>query len=488
MYLGATCQDFRTVLVHDSIDGVQVTVSSSATQNTSVITIPGEHLPEECGPSYKTCNILTISSDTHLFVLFSVRKGIVIVDYNQTTLEFISHFVFKTLLPCNPTAIFLLSETSISYQLFTACISHSNGNSYFQYYEFRFGRTNITTASLRNSPISDRERIYDPDTLSEFVYARNQRGCYSADNVYVFDEGHMIRFLADVGRRGFIGAIQVCPELKHVSVEYYGDDNLLLVRCSNDTALTFDSCRGVVIAHYQSSESGLPYPCSDWNTVAVVKDGNLTFNTSGISEVDNTTNLTLPAGNIENAQCVGGNQTTIFVFTVSREITYAFSVSDNLLLEIVPLSCNSTECFRPIVLSAEGASVVGAYNYESSHFVVVNPTCTLNPVLLDLPVFRPNLAALFLGKTRHSCQCKPVTEASNTSPMTTETEQTPPTTVPSTEMSTTTDQATSDHTPTTPVIVDPNFEVDPLAARITSPVAAFVFVVAVVVAVVAVAT
>lgn len=486
MYLGATCQEFQAVLVHDLIDGVQVTMSSSATQNTSVITIPGKHLPEECGPSYKRCNVLTISSDTHLFGLFSVREGIVIVDYNQTTLEYISHFVFKTPLACNPTAIFLLSETSI-YQLFTACISHANGNSYFQYFQFRFGKTNITTASFRNSPISVRERIYDPDSLS-FVYTRNQRDCLSASNVYILDEGYVTRFLADVGQRRFIDPTRVCPELKHLSVEYHGD-NLLLVRCSNDTALTFDTCRGVVISHYQSSESGLPYPCSDWNTVAVVKDGNLTFNTSEISEVDNSTNLTLPAGNIENAQCVGGNQNTIFVFTVNREITYAYSVSDNLLLEIVPLSCNSTKCFKPIVLSAEGASIVGAYNYESSRFVVVNPTCTLNPVVLDLPVIRPDLAALFPGRTRHSCQCEPITEPSPiTSPVTTETEQTSPTTtVPSTESSATTDQASSDHTTTTPVVDDPIFAVDPLAASITSPVAVFVFVVVVVVALVAVA-
>lgn len=193
MYLGATCQEFQAVLVHDLIDGVQVTMSSSATQNTSVITIPGKHLPEECGPSYKRCNVLTISSDTHLFGLFSVREGIVIVDYNQTTLEYISHFVFKTPLTCNPTAIFLLSETSISYQLLTACISHANGNSYFQYFQFRFGRTDITTASFRNSPISRRERIYDLDSLSEFVYTRNQRDCLSASNVYVLDQGYVIQ-------------------------------------------------------------------------------------------------------------------------------------------------------------------------------------------------------------------------------------------------------------------------------------------------------
>ena len=488
MYLGATCQEFQVVLVHDSIDGVQVTMSSSATQNTSIITIPGEHLPEECGPSYKRCNVLTISSDTHLFVLFSVRKRIVIVDYNQITLEYISHFVFKTPLACNPTAIFLLSETNISYQLFTACISHFNGNSYFQYFAFGFGRTNITTVLFRNSPISDTERIYDPDSLS-FVYARNQRDCLSASNVYVLDEGYVTRFLADVGQRRFIDPTRVCPELKHLSFEYHGD-NLLLVRCSNETALTFDTCRGVVISHYQSSESGLPYPCSDWNTVAVVKDGNLTFNTSGISEVDNSTNLTLPAGNIENAQCVGGNQNTVFVFTVNREITYAFSVSDNLLLAIVLLSCNSTECFKPIVLSAEGASIVGAYNYESSRFVVVNPTCTLNPVVLDLPVVQPDLAALFPGRTRHSCQCEPVTEPSPiTSPVTTETEQTSPTTtVPSTESSATTGQANSDPKPTTPdVIILPGgkeeFGAGQLAASIASTVTVIVIAVVVAVAV-----
>jgi len=453
MYLGATCQEIRALLVHDSTDGVRVTMSSSIAQNTSFITIPGEHLPEECGRGHRRCNIVPISSDTHVFVLFSVERGIVIVDYNQTTLEYIGYFVLTTPVTCNPTAIFLTSETNIGYQLFTACISHFRGNSYFEYLEFRFGNTDITTASFRNVPISDREMIYDLDTLSEFVYARNQRDCLSANNVYVLDQGYVIAFLADVGHRQLnFPDPELCPE--QLSVEYHGND-LLLVHCLNDTSLTFDSCRGFVTARYQLSESGLPYPCSDWDTVAVVKDGNLTFNTSENSEVDNTTTLTLPAGAIENAQCVGGNQDTIFVFTVNRKTTYAFSASDNLLLEIVPLSCNSTECFKPIVHSTEGANIVGAYDYESSHFMVANPTCTSNPVILDLPVVRPDLAALFFGRTRHSCQCKTVTEPPSTSPMTTETEteQTSPTTVPSTEMPTTTDEATSDHTPTTPDIV-----------------------------------
>ena len=471
-------------MVYNSTDGIQVTVSSSVPQSTPVqpdITIAGEHLPTECGPNNKRCNIVPIPFGTHLFTLFSVRKGIAIVEYNQTTLEYVNYSVFKTSLDCTPTAIFF-SGPNKGYQLFTACVNLSNDNSYLQYIAFSFNSSEITTASFRYPPLSHREKIYDPDTLSEFVYARNQ-DCFSADNVYVLDEGYMIRFLADIGQRRFVDPIEVCPEPRHLSVEYYGD-NLLLVRCSNDSALTFDSCRGVVTARYQSSMSGLPYPCSYWDTVAVVKDGNLTFNTSTMSKVDNTTTLTLPTGAIENAQCVGGNQDTIFVFTVSRKTTYAFSASDNLLLEIVPLSCNSTECFKPIVLSTEGASIVGAYDYKSSRFLVVNLTCTLNPVILDLPVVQPDLAALFFGRTRHSCQCKPVTEPPSTSPMTaeTETEQTSPTTVPSTESSTTTDEATSDPAPTTPVIDNPDFGVDnfgagPLAATITLPVAVFVAVV-----------
>ena len=477
-------------MVYNSTDGIQVTVSSSVAQNTPVqpvVTIAREYLPKECGPNNKRCNIVTIPYGTHLFTSFSVRKGIAIVEYNQTTLEYVNYFVFKTPLDCTPTAIFFAGPNK-GYRLFTACVNLSIGNSYLQYVEFSFNFTNITTASFRYPPISRKERIYDPDSLS-FVYTRNQRDCLSASNVYVLDEGYVTRFLADVGQRRFVDPTRVCPELKHLSFEYHGD-NLLLVRCSNETALTFDTCRGVVISHYQLSESGLPYPCSDWNTVAVVKDGNLTFNTSGISEVDNSTNLTLPAGNIENAQCVGGNQNTVFVFTVNREITYAFSVLDNLLLEIVPLSCNSTECFKPIVFSAEGASIVGAYNYESSHFVVVNTTCTLNPVILDLPVVRPDLAALFPGRTRHSCQCEPVTEPSPiTSPVTTETEQTSPTTtVPSTESSATTDQASSGPKPTTlDVIVPPGgkeeFGAGQLAASITSPVTVIVIAVVVAVAV-----
>ena len=460
-------------------------MSSSVPQNTPVqpvITIAGEHLPTECGPNNKRCNIVPIPFGTHLFTLFSVRKGIAIVEYNQTTLEYVNYFVFKTSLDCTPTAIFF-SGPNKGYQLFTACVNFSNDNSYLQYIAFSFNSSDITTASFRYPPISRRERIYDPDTLSEFLYTRNQRNCFSADNVYVFDEGYMIRFLADIGQRRFVDPIEVCPEPRHLSVEYYGD-NLLLVRCSNDTAFTFDSCRGDVIARYQSSKSGLPYPCSDWDTVAVVKDGNLTFNTSTMSKVNNTTNLTLPAGNIENAQCVGDYQDTIFVFTVSRNTTYAFSASENLLLEIVPLSCNSTECFKPIVLSTGGTSIVGAYDYKSSRFMVINPTCTLNPVVLELPVVQPDLAALFFGRTRHPCQCNSVTEPPKASPMTTETEteQTSPTTVPSTESSTTTDEATSDPEPTTPVIDNPDLEVDnfgagPLAATITLPVAVFVAVV-----------
>jgi len=452
-YLDAVCQEIPVVLIHNSTDGVQVVVSSSIVTNSAVppadqaseqiTTISGEFLPDECGPSRKRCNVVVIPYHAQVFALFPVRKGIVIVEYSRTTLDCVRYSVRRTSENCSPTTVFF-TGTDRGYRLFTACVNLSGDNSHLKFLRFSFEGSNITMASFHGQ--SGTEMIYDPDTLSEFVYVRSQRGCMpSTDNVYVLDEGYVIRFLADETEWNFhVGIYLGCPSYQ--SVEYYGD-NLLLVRCTNETVLTYDTCRGQVISYYHASQSGLPYPCSNWDTVAVVKGGNLTFNTSATS---NITGITLPSGDVENAQCVNGGNSFLFVFTVDRTV-YIFSTLDEVLQGVVPRSCNSSMCLEPIVLTTESGTLVGAYGHELSHFIIVNVTCRMNPVVLKLPSFQPNLAAMFLGRRQYPCQCEssptlPTTMRQTLPVPTTMTEQPLPT---SAHTSTTEATLTSESTATT---------------------------------------
>ena len=409
------CQEIPVVLIHNSTDGVQVVVSSSIIMNSTVpradqanehiTTVSGEYLPEECGPSHKRCNVVAIPHYTQVFTLFPVRKGIVIVEYNRTTLDYVSYFILRTSEDCTPTSIFFTGPDN-GYRLFTACVNLSSAdNSYLRYLGFSFDGSDITTATFDEWYASAREKIYGPDTLSEFVYVRSQKGCPpSADNVYVLDDGYVIRFLADEDQWVFIDP-EDCGCSSYPSVEYFGD-NLLLVRSSNETVLTFDTCRGRVTSYYHASQSGLPYPCSDWDTVAVVRGGNLTFNTSTTSNVSSATSITLPSGGVDHAQCVNRGDHVLFVFTVDGTL-YSFSTLDDILLELVPRSCNSSVCFEPILLTTDSASIVGAYDHESSRFMVVNITCRVNPVVLKLPSMQPDLAAMFLGVRQYPCSCEP---------------------------------------------------------------------------------
>jgi len=375
-----------------------LTVPPADQASEQITTISGEFLPDECGPSTKRCNIVVIPYHAQVFALFPVRKGIVIVEYNRTTLDYVRYSVHRTSEDCTPTTLFFTGPDR-GYRLFTACVNLPGNNSHLKFLRFSFDGSDITVASFHHQ--SGTEMIYGPDTLSEFVYVRSQRGCMpSTDNVYVLDEGYVIRFLADETEWQFISPLPLgCSS--YLSVEYYGD-NLLLVHCTNETVLTYDTCRGKVISYYHASQSGLPYPCSNWDTVAVVKEGNLTFNTSATSNISSTT---LPSGDVENAQCFNGGDNYLFVFTVERAV-YTFSTLDEVLLEVVPCSCNSSVCLQPIVLTTGSGTLVAAYDHESSHFIIVNITCRMNPIVLKLPSFQPDLVAMFLGRRQYPCQCE----------------------------------------------------------------------------------
>ena len=158
-------------------------------------TISGEFLPDECGPSRKRCNVVVIPYHAQVFALFPVRKGIVVVEYNRTTLDYVRYSVHRTSEDCTPTTVFFTGPDS-GYRLFTACVNLSVGNSHLKFLKFGFEGSNITMAWFYRQ--SGTEVIYGPDTLSEFVYVRSQSWCTpSTDNVYVLDEGYVIWFLAD---------------------------------------------------------------------------------------------------------------------------------------------------------------------------------------------------------------------------------------------------------------------------------------------------
>jgi len=431
-----------------------LTVPPADQASEQITTISGEFLPDECGPSHKRCNVVVIPYYAQVFALFPVRKGIVIVEYNRTTLDYVRYSVHRTSEDCTPTTVFFAGPDS-GYRLFTACVNLSVGNSHLKFLKFGFEGSDITMASFHDQ--SGTEMIYGPDTLSEFVYVRSQSGCMpSTDNVYVLDEGYVIRFLADETEWQFISPVDLgCSS--YLSVEYYGD-NLLLVRCSNETVLTYDTCRGMVVSHFHASQSGLPYPCSNWSTTAVVKGSNLTFNTSATSNIISTTSITLPSGDVETAQCINGGDNFLFVFTVDRTV-YTFSTLDEVLLEVVPCSCNSSVCLEPIVLTTESGTLVGAYDHESSHFIIVDVTCRMNPVVLKLPSFQPDLAAMFLGTRQYPCQC----ESSPTLPTTTMRQMLPTTmteqSLPTSEQPTHHDSSSeSTHVSPPVVLTDPELQ------------------------------
>ena len=120
-----------------------------------------------------------------------------------------------------------------------------------------------------------------------------------------------------------------------------------------------------------------------------------------------------------------------------------FSTLDDVLQDVVPRSCNSSMCLEPIVLTTESGTLVGAYGHELSRFIIVNVTCRMNPVVLKLPSFQPELAAMFLGRRQYPCQC----ESSPTLPTTMR--QTLPTTMTEQPLPTSTYTSTTEATLTT---------------------------------------
>ena len=316
---------------------------------------------------------------------------------------------------CNPTNSFYAGRDG-GYRIFVACLdlqSRPTGNlRYLEYYIAPNGGS-----ILRNTDaVTKTETIYDPETVSEVVFVRNQRRCSYIDNLYFIDTLFVLHYPADY--RAFDPEflesnrrVENCDKVQ--SIENYGDDNLL-IRCSNGQVALYDTCSSVFS---YIAEDRVPYPCASWDTVIYRNNSQLTLERRGTS-LEFQQKSDLPHSDLVYGTCVEGDTPT-FVGIDDSGATFIVPMgggdNGNVTIvsqgfDIMHFENSSTEWIYQPVFS-DNRQVFGVYDANTSEFLIVNLTaeCNTQPVILRINLcvieFSPaDLVTISTGEGSYNCE------------------------------------------------------------------------------------
>ena len=388
------------------------------------IDVPNHHLPPECESSTShRCDILRFEHNGVVYhVIPSVRK-LVVITYNiTTTTDNINdtrlHISFVSITEnCNPTNSFYAGRDG-GYRIFVACLdlqSRPSGSlRYLEYYIAQNGGS-----ILRNTDAVTRtETIYDPETVSEVVFVRNQRRCSYIDNLYFIDTLFVLHYPADY--RAFDPEflesnrrVENCDKVE--SIENYGDDNLL-IRCSNGQVALYDTCSSVFS---YVSEDRVPYPCASWDTVIYRNNSQLRLQRRGTSS-EFQQKIDFPHSDLVYGTCVEGDTPT-FVGIDDSGATFIASMGGGDNSNVTRISegfdirseNSSTEwIYRPVF--SDDRQIFGVYDANTSEFLIVNLTakCEMHPIILRINVSTidlfplDSLVAISAGEGSYNCNCQ----------------------------------------------------------------------------------
>ena len=401
--------------------GIQAVLMSTEAEQADVdsspitLTIADRYLPPECQVNH-LCNILHFDHPDGIshYIIPSIRGFMVLYHravYNDNrTEEFPWNSFIEVNENCNPTKAFLARNNRI---LVVACMdlqSRPEGMLYYIHYNILPNHTGSGWLIRRNIHLPTKsETIYNPATVSEIIHVRRQRKCHESDNLYFIDDGYALQFPTSSTSDPEFST----PDLDHPledcvgyqSLEqYHGSDNLI-VRCSNNRTALYDSC-GTTRFTY-APDDDVPYPCSNWSTVAYRNGTQLTL--------DGETQL-LPSDDIKYAKCVQGvNHPPVFIASSANGI-FISRFDGNNFTKIANGSCfadnDNGACPRPVF--SENNDVFGTYDSTIGAFVIVNVTegCTDDPVIAQIPTpFQPDLVSVSLGRGVHNCSCSSVQNA-----------------------------------------------------------------------------
>ena len=409
--------------VSTGIQAVLTSTEGGVDSSPMNLTIADRYLPPECRVHH-LCNILQFDhpDGTSHYVIPSIRGFVVLYHmaiYNDNrTEEFPWNSFIGVIENCNPTRAFLARNNRT---LVVACMdlqSQSEALLYYMHYNILPNRTGSGWIIGRNTHLpTTSETIYNPATVSEIIHVRGQRKCHESDNLYFIDDGYALQFpTAGTSDPEFSPSdldhpLEDC--VGYQSLEHYHSSDNLIVRCSNNRTALYDSC-GTIRFTY-APDDDIPYPCSNWSTVAYRNGTQLTL--------DGETQL-LPPGDINYAKCLQGvNHPPIFIAS-SADGTFISRFDGNNFTKIANGSCSADNdngaCPRPVF--SENNDVFGTYDSTVGAFVIVNVTegCRDDPIIARIPTqFQPDLVSVSLGQGTYNCSCSAV-QSIGPGPLTTE--------------------------------------------------------------------
>ena len=395
--------------------GIQVVLTSTEAEQADVdsspitLTIADRYLPPECQVN-RLCNILHFGhpDGTSHYIIPSIRGFVVLYHmaiYNDNrTEEFPWNSFIGVTENCNPTNAFLARNNRI---LIVACMdlqSQSEGILYYVYHDILPNLTGSGWMIRRNTHLPTKsEKIYNPATVSEIIHVRGQRKCHESDNLYFIDDEYALQFpTSSTSDPEFSvsGSLEDC--IGYQSLEHYHGSDNLIIRCSNNRTALYDSC-GTTHFTY-APDDYVPYPCSNWSTVAYRNGTQLTL--------DGETQL-LPSSDINYAKCVQGvNHPPIFIAS-SADGTFISRFDGNNFTKIANVSCSTNNdngaCPRPVF--SENNDVFGTCDSTVGAFVIVNVTegCRDDPIIAQIPTqSQPDLVSVSLGRGVFNCSCSSV--------------------------------------------------------------------------------
>ena len=395
-------------MVRNSSTGIHILLTSAKLNNSTPsdsVNISNHYLPPECGDNNHHCDILHFESSEFSYYIIPSIRGFVVLSHGTNNIQDLQTSFINITEKCNPLQAFYAGPEGRNHIVIACMDLQTRPRGILYYLQYRFSPSNTGRGSIiRNTKLLTlSEAIYNPETVSKVVYVRGQQRCAEYDNLYFIDDAYMVHYPSDAFDPEFISsnhALQNC--VGYESIEYYGNDDLL-IRCSNNQTVLYDSCASRFT--YQPPDRE-PYPCSNWDMVVYRNGSQLTLQNNRHAHTQDT--LILHSSDLTFGKCIQEGNYSTFIAQSADGVIFIAPFSGG-VINISSGNCFTTDdkmCHKPVF--SENEQVFGIFESATDTLVIVNltQTCKQQPNVKNIRApFTPELIFISQGKGVHNCSC-----------------------------------------------------------------------------------
>lgn len=306
--------------------GIKVALVSPS-GNRSSLQIDGYSLSSECLTSSHRCNVTAQSNGTTASVLVPLDRGVAYITYSYDSDEgrllYRDSYIIHVNRRCAPISLSFAGKATA----FLLCVNVTDNAPVIDFMNLDLGGGQYAASYL------DTWNIQNTDYFSESVYIPDQVNCPNinpdiSNNIFVMDDLKAVAFVTNSGYT--MASLNVLPPSvgpycpAFLRLEYYGK-NKAIMRCSPSSGIVLSLCTNDAVAY--DGTGGIPYPCSDWDTV-ITLHSNGSLHISSLPSIS----ITLPYA-IADALCIHGSN-PVFVFGLENGTVLALAVRDREMMEV----------------------------------------------------------------------------------------------------------------------------------------------------------